>query len=277
MKMSNEISLVVETTNPEKSRVDFSAGIKTVNEPCAPGSMDVPYIKGACVPKEPWEEPSPSLLERIVTEPSDSNRSSSVRIMKIPDHIIQPLYNLGIQDVNTQEEVSEKCSTEEYWDSLLKIKKFASKISLDSDKLEVLGVSVKEPGLPTVTVNRKIERRIGLHLDSWDRLPLSKRDEARNRLSINIGEDDRYLLFLPLTVSSIIDYFDEQELSEHNPTQLMRRYMYMNEDNPIVKVRVGPGEAYIAPTENMIHDATTVGQSAYDFNISFLGLFKTYV
>ena len=42
---------------------------------------------------------------------------------------------------------------------------------------------------------------------------------------------------------------------------------------PIMKVRVAPGEAYIAPTDNMIHDASTVGSKTPSVTLTLRGWF----
>jgi hypothetical protein len=40
-----------------------------------------------------------------------------------------------------------------------------------------------------------------------------------------------------------------------------------------VKVRVAPGEAYIAPTDNVIHDASTVGSQTPSITLTLRGWF----
>ena len=57
--------------------------------------------------------------------------------------------------------------------------------------------------MPTVTKDEfgtDNGKYAGLHVDSWDRLPLRYRHRARNRLCINFGREPRYLLFINLTL-----------------------------------------------------------------------------
>ena len=54
-------------------------------------------------------------------------------------------------------------------------------------------------------------------------------------------------------------------------TALGQAFMQRYPDYPVIKVRVAPGEAYIAPTENMIHDASTVAKRVPDLHLTFLG------
>jgi hypothetical protein len=42
---------------------------------------------------------------------------------------------------------------------------------------------------------------------------------------------------------------------------------------PVLRLRVKPGEAYIAPTDNLIHDGSSVGKQFPDITIHNLGYF----
>jgi hypothetical protein len=42
---------------------------------------------------------------------------------------------------------------------------------------------------------------------------------------------------------------------------------------PVIKLMVRPGEAYIAPTENLIHDSTTEEKNMLDVAVTLLGAF----
>ena len=40
---------------------------------------------------------------------------------------------------------------------------------------------------------------------------------------------------------------------------------------PIIRCRLAPGEAYVAPTENLVHDGSSVGQSDIDEQFTIRG------
>jgi hypothetical protein len=44
-------------------------------------------------------------------------------------------------------------------------------------------------------------------------------------------------------------------------------------DYPIVRLRLRPGEAYIAPTENVLHDGSSTGVRAINQYLSMRGRF----
>jgi hypothetical protein len=54
---------------------------------------------------------------------------------------------------------------------------------------------------------------------------------------------------------------------------LGQRFMKACPDYPVVQLRIEPGEAYIFPTDNLIHDASTNGKQFPDITLTFLGCF----
>lgn len=131
---------------------------------------------------------------------------------------------------------------------------------------------------PTCTTNKETNLLIGLHLDSWDRKAFNKRSSARNRLCINLGKTTRYLLFINQTLRQISYMVNiplgKQDHYENNPTHLLKAFMEQNPKYPVIKVAIEPGQAYIAPTENIIHDGCYSDESNLDISWTFLGYFS---
>jgi hypothetical protein len=55
------------------------------------------------------------------------------------------------------------------------------------------------------------------------------------------------------------------------PTPLIHAFLHKFPEYPVVRLAVLPGEAYIAPTENMIHDGTTEGMRVLDQQVTVRG------
>lgn len=68
---------------------------------------------------------------------------------------------------------------------------------------EYLGAGSTPAQALTATVNPASSRRLGLHLDNWDRLPYERRLESRRRLCLNVGPGARYLLVADMDALSI--------------------------------------------------------------------------
>src|SRR5262249_7733921 len=137
----------------------------------------------------------------------------------------------------------------------------ASRYSTAVCEIRPLGLFLAEPRLLTTTRDSRDNVRIGLHVDSWFGLPLSHRRTAPNRLCVNLGNETRRFLFVNLSLDKIVSLLSSRcgpiPTSFVNPTDIGRIFLSRFPDYPIVSVKIAPGEAYIAPTEYLIHDATT--------------------
>jgi hypothetical protein len=149
---------------------------------------------------------------------------------------------------------------------------------------ERLGVVTKEPlvrinrwGLCTTTVDDE-RVYIGLHVDNWYQQDLLSRADSPNRICINVSEEARYLLLMnvPLRMMFTMLAGEEDEVRLHPGiagTPLGLAFMQTFPDYPVLKLRIEPGEAYLAPTENLVHDGCTEGMTSWDLAIHILGRF----
>ena len=141
------------------------------------------------------------------------------------------------------------------------------------------GVARMEPNMSCVTVDPATDTLVGLHLDTFDRLAIAECRAGRNRISVNIGSQDRYFLFVPRQAHDLLDQLASSGLLEpHEVSQLWTdqralvwQYFRAFPGTEILRLRVRPGEAYIAPTENIVHDGSTLGCSHYDWTAVWFG------
>jgi hypothetical protein len=113
--------------------------------------------------------------------------------------------------------------------------------------------------------------RLGLHLDNWDRLPSEQRGDSRNRVSLNLGDEPRWFMFVDHDVVA-------RSPDGLVPTTRSARHGVMAAEGgrspAIVRVRVPVGWAYIAPTEVLLHDVWSLGERRGAFHASALGRFS---
>lgn len=135
---------------------------------------------------------------------------------------------------------------------------------------------LSSPDLLTTTKDQD-GNLIGLHVDSWYKNKISERDQAPNRLSINIGLESRYLLFINQSLmkinSLLAQEFPNDERRNGVGIGLRTAFMENYPGYPVIKLEIQPGEAYIAPTENIIHDGCTIGQNYPDLQFNLRGNF----
>jgi hypothetical protein len=151
--------------------------------------------------------------------------------------------------------------------SLHRICKMAGDVTL-------VGLTSNPPNLKTTTVGVS-NKHIGLHVDSWQDTEPYTRDLSNNRICINVGEGPRFFLFLPVSVVEIAHIMAEEIGAENIPlrdvTELGRMFMELFPEVPVVRCRLAPNEAYVAPTENLVHDGSSEGLQHLDQQFTVLG------
>jgi len=142
------------------------------------------------------------------------------------------------------------------------------------DPVHIVGTTVNRGNLKTATISNERDVLIGMHVDSWDLLEPEYRQLARNRVSVNIGVSARHFMFLPLPVDGIAAAMADEPGPEEDVldvTSLGRRFMRRFPDIPIVRCTIMPGEAYVAPTENLVHDGSTEGNPVESRHFTLVG------
>ena len=109
----------------------------------------------------------------------------------------------------------------------------------------------------TTTVDHSTGNHLGLHLDNFDQQPTRTREHSRRRLAINLGPGHRYLILATATIQDIADELRPFPRFPH--TNDVRRYLSEGGVLRCIRVRMDPGDGYIAPTELIPHDGSTRG------------------
>ncbi|MGW0884494.1 hypothetical protein [Streptomyces sp. NPDC002671] len=124
---------------------------------------------------------------------------------------------------------------------------------------QLLGCTASPGGSLTTTTDSTTGRRIGLHVDNFDRLPCAQRHEGRRRLCLNLGPGPRYLLLADRDVQQICRDLGADVQHHYPHTDDVRRYVAAGHLLSCLRIRFEPGEGYIAPTELLPHDGSTAG------------------
>lgn len=267
-------NLELDTTEPELQipRVLLSSGTQLACD-SVPGRIQ--YCEGAFMPQEPWREPTAQESALLWTkEPPPSY--SGVGIVRLPADVLALFAASGIASVTTPLQVAEFKNQEKCHQALDKLIEYFKPFCLSNSPPVISGMGGRQPGLSTATIDNKRGCRNGLHTDSWDNLPLGKKQESTNRICVNLGLDSRYFLFVNLTEMDIFKMLGchDSDVSKPWTRQLTNEFMSRYPNYPVVKLRIAPGEAYIAPTENMIHDASTAEMKHLDIKVMMRGYYR---
>jgi hypothetical protein len=234
------------------NRIELSSGTRLADvRETADLVHGAAYEDGARLPREPRRRPTEAEAESLILTEVPSNMATSVAIVKLP----------GEFSIDRQEAMrSGKIESLEI--NLLQPLRTICELG---EPLHCIGPSKNPAILKTITINHDVGRYNGLHIDNWDQLDLDSRHRATNRICINIGQDDRYFLFLPISLMEIASVLSKEMGPEWEAparfTLIGRQFMELFPELPIIRRRLAPGEAYVAPSENLVHDGSSGGQS----------------
>jgi hypothetical protein len=219
------------------------------------------YEEGARLPREPWRSPTDKEVESLIAAEIPHNVANTVAIVRLPaglsEDSCEAIRNVSVESLETD---------------LLQPLRTICELG---EPLHCVGASASPANLKTVTINHDIGRFNGLHVDNWDGLDLSSRHLATNRICINIGKGDRYFLFVPISLEDMASLLSEEIgphwLAPRRYTEVGRQFLARFPEVPTVRCRLAPGEAYIAPTENLVHDGSSLGQIEMDEQFTIRG------
>jgi hypothetical protein len=236
-------------------RIELSSGTRLADmRETAELVCGAAYEEGARLPRDPWRRPTDEEAESLIATKRPSDMATSVAVVKLPDEFYNDL-----------QEIMRSGNAESLEVNLLQALRTICELG---EPLHCIGPRKNPANLKTVTINHAIGRYNGLHVDNWDQFDLDSLHLATNRLCVNIGQDDRYFLFLPLSLMDIASALSEEMGPDWEVppryTVLGRQFMERFPDMPVIRCRLAPGEAYVAPTESLVHDGSSAGQSDID-------------
>lgn len=124
-----------------------------------------------------------------------------------------------------------------------------------------LGQAHSPPHALTTTENHVNGRRVGLHVDNWDKLSYRTKHQGRRRLCFNLGPGTRYLLLGTTDIRTICRTIHDDCTARYPHTNDLRDYIAQANPMQCLRFRLAPGEGYIAPTELFPHDGSTQHQN----------------
>ena len=239
------------------NRIETSFGTRSVT---SEEIEQFSYANQAIVPAEPWEPLRDAAFNSAPFGRTKADWSRTIGLLRLPFAL-----NESIRSALMSKH------------SNLIASSFIKELSVICDVKEPIwiGGGTNPPNQRTVTIDRRSRTRIGLHVDSWDEVPISDRIHSTNRICFNLGDQPRYFLFVPFALTDVHVFLRKQKFIKraHNgrPSQVGRIFLKAFSQIPAARCRIEPGEAYIAPTENLIHDGSSEHQSSFDKILTIRG------
>ncbi len=238
------------------------------------------YLKKAYIPSGGWNKIT--TYDTTLLEYNDSillDTGSFISLIKVPKDVTSSFKKI-------RNEVKKGVSKKELDRIISEFKNNRNNLSIFQQYINSLGknnnkilIGTNNSGLQTVTYDPsdKQKRYIGLHVDNWYQKSLEERFLSPRRICINLGITSRYLLFINLPLKKISNLLGSRKSLD--PIKLIPStslgHLFMKEfpDYPVLRIEIPPNEAYIASTENIIHDGSTLNHKNVDVCLHAHGLF----
>jgi len=230
----------------------------------------------ALIPGSVWRRPTHSEFNAL-TNPNRLNAIGSyVSVIRLPEELREQTLALGAASLGEALDGGRPMFDGARERSIERLTgKIGEMFSEPNAVFRHLGITVNKPGMPTTTDDPSDDKLLGLHVDGWSHLGVEHRNDACNRMCINIGQESRRLFFINLPLRRIDEILSEIDIYPvgASASEIGRIFMQNFPDYPVVSLEIAPGEGYIAPTENVVHDGSTSLMTKPDVTMTWLGRF----
>ena len=240
-------------------RLQFSKGTKAKGETQSEWETSAKFEIGAYVARRPWKPFQDLTDSDSYVEFRLGASFETIGLIKIPESVVDSIgpHQTGFTKIGARKLTNE--TREIFINQLQSFLKNETPWSLDSHLPDGILYNISPGRRANTTMCSVTRSHVGLHLDCFDCLPARERWKGSSRICINLGVSARFFQFLPVLAFQMPDLLQPGKLPndgpyEPLPNKLARAFMEKFPHVPALRLRLEPGEAYLAPTENVIHD-----------------------
>lgn len=245
------------------------------------------YVDYAYVNKRDWRPLTEEEIACLAPD-EDANDHNTVYLGEIPKELKACFQEMGLQHSENRDEVFDRFEanppltmrTSELLNEFLI--PFANEKPF---KFHCIGVNY--PNVELVASNttmlpknfKQAEKKfLGMHNDGTQLMTIETAHEFGNRISINLGKDTRYFLFVNLSMKEahamLKEKLSDEEIANVNIANIPQYFFKHFPDYPVIRIAQKPYQYYIAATDNFFHDGSTLGGTHLDVCIVYFGSFQ---
>lgn len=272
MHLTNNVKITFDTEILDLSeRIYVNSGIELGNET---------YLPNTYRPKRDWKLLGENeIASLIVTQQDKPNFENTMAIVPLSEELISLSEKLKFADAIDRNDLNSKIPKKKKDLAVFTeaLNSYINQYIVEEGLSKFHGLFILPFGEETVAKNKE-GFYMGLHIDNAFGIPLSDYTIRSNRISLNLGKEDRYLFVINKTVAEISALVEDAcDISNIEDEQMLCNLFFQYySDYPVLKLRIKPNEAYIAPTDNLIHDGSTLGMKNNDITLVFSGYFNVY-
>lgn len=281
MQLQSGVRVALFCADPSRDlgpHLSVSSGTECVQ---VPRLVKTKYRDGLYFPREDWQLPSPTEFERArASESADSlDLGETVVLFRLRVDLRRSFWDIDVPNFAVSPGRRPPPMSSAYRAFLVQVLEAISDIPVRFREAPSVTIVMTAAGLRSTTYDPEHKTHIGLHFDNFDHLPGNERSSSRTRISVNLGDEDRYLVFVNLTTLQLFRLLElpmtEQTFVRYTwASPLATEFMRKHPDYPVLRLRVPPLWGYIAPTQNIIHDGSTTGKQEPDINVLVKGRFN---
>jgi hypothetical protein len=244
------------------------------------------YEDNARVAKRDWRALNREEIRSIQAKDKRKNYDT-IYLGDIPETLKACFKRLDLANSKNREEVFEKFSGDAVLTKELSsnLNSFLSSLA-DNKPFNFHCIGTNLPNIEMVACNTtKLPRGfkpedikyMGMHNDGTQSMTIHTAHKFGNRISINLGNDTRSLLFVNLSMIQALNMIGKKidiKKNNVNIANIPRFFFEHFPDYPVFRVQQKPYQYYIAPTDNCFHDGSTLGNKELDITMVYFGAFK---
>lgn len=238
---------------------------------------ELKYLANSYIPKNDWRHLTQTEFDKIITNDTNSPFHRTIAIGNIPEDIIIAIKQLQLSKCESLFDIDSHLKKNE--GLVIEINEMLEKYLIEKSSIPRFRfhrITKGQPNRETTTfhfINKEFVRYTGLHIDESKIFTPYTAYKSDNRISINISEESRYLYFVNLTLIQIDKMMSNSKTTTSN---IVENFFERYHDYPIIRLEIKPFQYYIAPTDNFIHDGSTLGNKQIDLTIVYTGIFDKY-
>ncbi|WP_419487262.1 hypothetical protein [Chryseobacterium bernardetii] len=260
-----------------KNQLKINKGVvaeKTVN-------TGIEYFDNAYLPVSEWRNLTESEYKILSYSGKQNKMFNTLGLGEIPDELKTLFKAIKLEECKTLFDVLPKFQEDEKLTLQLNetLNQYLNQKS-DTRRYNFHRITRCLPDMHTTTFhlyNKEHIKYTGLHIDQSTKFTPNTAYKSDNRISINISEESRYLYFINLTLKQVYTDVKKhyQDISV-NSDNIVELFFSLYPDYPVIRIEIKPYQYYIAPTDNFIHDGSTLGNKKFDITMVFVGEFNNY-
>ena len=239
------------------------------------------YYRDSFIPKTTWRSLNSTEEKALISAEPFSEYGKHIFIGELPAGLKRSLITLGLHECTEMDQVVPRVKSREK-----QVKNISRRIDdlirpfSSTGHYKFHRITRALPNWATTTrffINDEFVF-IGLHIDQSRPFTPFTAARSDNRISLNLGSETRYLALINLTLKQVVNMIKEKTglpYSEINTANISTLFFKHFPGYPAIRLAIKPYQYYIAPTDNFLHDATTLYNTKLDVTFVYVGLFDS--